>query len=162
VRKTLKPEDITAVIDTREQTPWPLTPLRTQRGSLTTGDYSVLGLSDQIAIERKSLSDLLGCIGNDRERFERELKRLLAYPCRAIIVETTWQVFYSGVWPVRSRLKPASAIGSVLGWVAMGIPILFPGGASEASQCAARILFIAARRRFNELGAFYDGLNIAG
>ncbi len=158
-RKELKAEDVTAIIDTREQTPWALTPLRTEPGTLVTGDYSIKGLESEIAIERKSLPDLLGCIGNERERFEKEIKRLIAYPCRAIIVEATWREFGAGGW--RSRVSPTSAMGSVLGWMALGIPFVFAGGASEASQAAARIMFIAARRRFGELGAFYESLKIA-
>lgn len=158
-RKELKAEDVTAVIDTREQTPWELAPLRTVRAGLVTGDYSILGLESEIAIERKSLPDLLGCIGNERERFDKEIKRLVAYPCRAIIVEASWREFAAGGW--RSRVSPASAMGSVLGWMALGIPFVFAGDPSAASQAAARIMFIAARRRFAELGAFYESLKIA-
>jgi len=33
-----------------------------------------VGLEDRVGIERKSLSDLLGCIGGSRDRFERELE----------------------------------------------------------------------------------------
>ncbi|NQU21949.1 MAG: hypothetical protein HQ567_11755 [Candidatus Nealsonbacteria bacterium] len=66
----LKPETITAVIDTREQTPLDLSPLQTIPGTLATGDYSVRGLEHVVAVERKSLPDLLGCIGRDRSRFD--------------------------------------------------------------------------------------------
>lgn len=158
--KELKPSDIVAIVDTREQRPWSLSPLKSIRGTLPTGDYSVMGLTNEIAIERKSLSDLLGCIGTHRDRFDDEVKRLLAYPTRCLIVECTWEEFTAGNW--RSKISPSAAMGSVLGWIATGIPILFAGGASEASECAARILFIAARRRFYELGSFYEGLKISG
>ncbi len=63
----LKPEHVVAVIDTREQLPLDLTPLRAVEGTLTTGDYSVVGLEHVVAIERKSLPDLLGCIGRARQ-----------------------------------------------------------------------------------------------
>ena len=63
-------EGITAVVDTREQRPLDLTPLKSVPGTLATGDYSVRGLEHVVAIERKSLDDLLGCIGRDRARFE--------------------------------------------------------------------------------------------
>lgn len=85
----LKPENVVALIDTREQLPLDLSPLRVQVGTLDTGDYVLLGC-DHIRIERKSLDDLLGCIGRDRERFDREVIRLLAYPVRVLLVEATW------------------------------------------------------------------------
>lgn len=157
--KDLKPSDIIAIIDTREQRPWSLAPLKTQIGSLPTGDYSIRGLTHEIAIERKSLSDLLGCIGTHRERFDDEIKRLLAYPTKAIIVEASWQDLEMGSW--RSKIKPSTAMGSVLGWIAYGIPIVFAGDASKASICAARIMFISARRRFLELGSFYENLKVS-
>ena len=64
----LRPEHVVAIIDTREQLPLDLSPLQSVAGSLTTGDYSVRGLESIIAIERKGLSDLLGCVGQERER----------------------------------------------------------------------------------------------
>jgi hypothetical protein len=35
-------------------------------------------LEHVVAIERKSLGDLIGCIGVERERFDRVVQRLLA------------------------------------------------------------------------------------
>lgn len=158
-RKTLEPRDIIAIVDTREQLPLDLTPLRSERGTLTTGDYSVKGLEQEIAIERKSLPDLLGCIGRDRERFDKEVKRLLAYPVRAIIVEATWHELEAGHW--RSGITPQAAMGSVFGWIAHGLPIIMAGNAAQASKYTSRLLFIAARRRWNELQSFYKGLKIS-
>lgn len=159
-RKTLRPEDLTAIVDPREQRPWSLSPLKSERGTLYTGDYSVKGLENEIAIERKSLEDLLGCVGQSRDRFEHCVQRLLAYPVRAVIVEATWADLEAGAW--RCKITPKSASGSVLGWVARGIPFQFAGDASKASTMAARLMFIAARRRFEELGKFYESLKIEG
>ena len=80
---TIQPQTFIALVDSREQTPLDLQPLQVEKTTLTTGDYSLKGLQDQVAIERKSRDDLLMCVGRERERFEREAKRLLAYPCRA-------------------------------------------------------------------------------
>lgn len=60
----LKPEQVTAIIDNREQLPFDLSPLRTEAGTLATGDYSLKGLERRIAIERKSLSDYVSCCGH--------------------------------------------------------------------------------------------------
>lgn len=147
----LKPEDVCAVVDTREQTPVNLDPLRTVAGSLVTGDYSVVGLEHVVAVERKSLEDLLGCVGRERERFDRECQRLLAYQCRALVVESTWAAIEMGGW--RSQVTPNQALGSLLGWACMGIPVLMAGDHSRAGKFISRILFTAARRRWRELRA---------
>jgi DNA excision repair protein ERCC-4 len=151
----LKPEGVVAVIDSREQDPLDLSPLRTVRGTLTTGDYSVVGLEHVCAIERKSLPDLLACVGRERERFERETMRLLAYPTRAIVVEGDWDDLERGDW--RSQVTPQAAIGSLLGWIALGIPIVMAGDHERAGKTVSRILFIAARRRYREARALAEG-----
>ena len=151
----LKPEDLTAVIDTREQLPLDLSPLQTVAGTLATGDYSVQGLEHVVAIERKSLPDLLGCIGQHRERFDREVQRLLAYPVRAIVVEATWADLEAGQW--RSQVTPAAAIGSVLGWIAAGVPIILAGDHERAGKYVSRLLFTAARRRWREAKRLISG-----
>jgi ERCC4-type nuclease len=145
----IPPEAVTAIIDTREQTPLSLEPLRVELGTLTTGDYSVRGLEHVIAVERKSLGDLLSCIGTERERFDREVQRLLAYPVRALVVEATWADMEQGEW--RSKVTPAAAIGSLLGWTAAGLPVVMAGSHDRAGRYVSRLLYIAARRRWREL-----------
>ncbi len=105
-----KPERITAVIDTREQTPLTLSPLLSMRATLTTGDYSVRGLENVIAIERKSLSDLVSC----------------------------------------------------LGWIAQGVPIVMAGSHEKAGEYVAKMLYIAARRRWRENRIFVTEVMIEG
>ena len=153
---TLHPEAVTAIIDTREQLPLDLSPLRIVTGTLTTGDYSIRGLESIIAIERKSLPDLLGCIGQHRERFEREIQRLLAYPTRAIVVEAIWTDLEAGQW--QSRITPAAAIGSLLGWIAAGVPIIMAGDHARAGRYVSRLLFTAARRRWREARALVESV----
>jgi len=147
----LHPGQVTAVVDTREQLPLDLTPLAVAPGTLATGDYSVVGLEQVVALERKSLPDLLGCIGQDRERFDREVQRLLAYPVRALVVESTWAEVEAGNW--RSKVTPAAAVGSLLGWVASGLPIIMAGDHARAGRYVSRLLFTAARRRWREARA---------
>ena len=46
------------------------------QAALPVGDYSLPGFEDRIAIERKSLDDLIACLmGTNRDRFERELAK---------------------------------------------------------------------------------------
>ncbi len=71
------------LIDSREQNPFTFQGrhyggVEIEAASLQTGDYSLAGLQDRIAIERKSLADLVACLGRERGRFERELTRAAA------------------------------------------------------------------------------------
>ncbi len=148
-KANLQPEDLTAVIDTREKNPLELSPLCVERRSLVTGDYTVKGLEHLVAIERKSLSDLLACIGQQRERFEREVQRLLAYPVRALVVEAAWAELEAGKWTT-SQVTASAAMGSCLGWVARGLPVLLATDHAGAGRCVSRLLWVTARRRWRE------------
>ncbi len=152
----LKHEQITAVVDTREQTPLDLDPLKSVTGTLATGDYSVVGLEHVIAVERKSQSDLLACVGRERERFDREVQRLLAYPVRALVVESTWARLEAGDW--LGKVTPNAVIGSLMGWIAKGIPVLLLDNHDQAGRYVARILFTAAKRRYRENRDFLKGV----
>ena len=94
----INPSQITAIVDTREQNPLDLSPLQTTIGTLSTGDYTAVGMESIVVIERKSLPDLIACVGVERERFDREVQRLLAYPVRCLVVEATWQQIEAGEW----------------------------------------------------------------
>jgi DNA excision repair protein ERCC-4 len=141
-------ESVVALCDTREQNPLCLDPLRVEAATLTTGDYSVKGLENIVAIERKSLNDLLHCVGADRSRFDREVQRLLAFPTRCLVVESGWQALERGEW--RGNVTPNQAVGSVLGWIAAGLPVIFCYTHERAGQYVSRLLYTAARRRWRE------------
>ncbi len=75
------------VIDTREQLPLDFSPfqdVRVVRTKLWPGDYSIIGGSKLVAIERKSISDLIGTMRNgyagnaatSPKRFDEELLAL--------------------------------------------------------------------------------------
>jgi DNA excision repair protein ERCC-4 len=147
----VSPTDLVAIVDSREQNPLDLQPLRQTTGTLVTGDYSLRGLESVIAIERKSLADMLGCVGQERDRFHREVLRLLAYPVRALVIESTWPQIERGQW--RSKIRAPAALGSVLNWIAMGLPVIMAGDHPRAGRYVSRILFIAARRRWREARA---------
>ena len=149
----LDPSSVVCIIDTREQLPLNLDPLRTEPGTLPTGDYSLKGLEHHVCIERKSLDDLLGCVGRERERFERELHRMLAYPVRVLLVETTWGEIELGHW--RSKVTSSQAMGSLIGWAAMGIQLALVGTHERAGKFASRLLYTVARRRYAELRTLY-------
>ena len=154
MKSELKPSDVTAIVDSREQAPLSLAPLRTVAGSLCTGDYRLRGLEHIVRIERKSLPDLVACVGRERERFEREVQRLLAFPLRVLVVEATWQQVESHnetspQW--RGKVTSSQVIGSLLGWQAAGLSVHMVGDHERAGAHVARLLFTVAKRRWREL-----------
>ena len=152
--RKLDPSKLLVLCDKREQLPWDMDPLPVKRATLQTGDYTLASLSSEIAIERKSLDDLLGCIGSGRDRFERELERLRAFPLRAVIVEANWGDIETGAY--RSKVHPNAAIGSICGWMASGVPFYFAGRRDRAAKIAGRMMFIYASRKFSQMIQLQD------
>ena len=103
-------EELIFIIDSRERRPYKLEPCKVQ--ALTTGDYSVAGLEDRIAIERKEIDDLIGCLTRDRERFTRELERGAAMDYFALLIEGTLQDLADGNY--QSQMSVKSAVQSIL------------------------------------------------
>ena len=129
----------TIIIDTREQCPLRFENLPAELGTLDTGDYSVRGLAHAIAVERKSLDDLLGCIGRDRDRFKRELQRLRAYRFRLLVVEADAAALEAVRW--RSKLQPSHVVGSLSAWICQyGLPIWLAGDHAAAARFVEKYL----------------------
>ena len=104
----------TIAIDSREQVAFDFGPWPTEAATLTSGDYSIRGLEDLCAIERKSLPDLTACVGPERDRFKRELHRLRGHRCRAVVVEATFEDVLAHRY--RSKVHPSAVLGSVASW----------------------------------------------
>lgn len=156
---TLAPESVVVTVDTREQTPLDLAPLSTERGTLNTGDYALTSCPDVCRVERKSLVDLVGCVGCDRDRFEREVSRLLAYPVRVLVIESTWETIEShepSMPQWRGKVTKEAVLGSILGWEAAGLSIHMAGDHARAGRHVARLLYTVAKRRYRELRSFVE------
>jgi len=151
--------DFVVVRDSREQLPWCLDPLVVRVGALTTGDYSIQGLENLVAIERKSLSDLVTCCGRERKRFERELDRLRAYPHHCVVVEASWSTISAGSWV--GSITPGQALSSIASWVAEGVPFVMADDRGGAQDFAVRFLSSIARHTCAKLRAFMPGLAAA-
>ena len=76
----------TVVIDTREQKPLEFSRLTAIRGTLHTGDYSVQGLEGVVAVERKSVPDMVNSLTKERARFMAEIERMRGYWFRRLAV----------------------------------------------------------------------------
>lgn len=132
------------IIDSREQRAWDFENLPSETGSLPTGDYSVKGLEHLIAVERKSLDDLLACCGRERDRFKRELQRLRAYRFRCLVIEASYADLDRGDW--RSKIQPSHVIGSLTAWTAQyELPIWLVGSHEAGGMFCERFLYQSAR-----------------
>ena len=137
----------TILIDRREQRPWafPADTFDVQPATLATGDYSLAGLQDRVAIERKNLGDAVGTVIHDWLRFRKELNRLKTFDFAAIVIEAD----LSDVVEQRyeSEANPNSVIGrfnSIL--IDDGIPVLWWGSRKYCEPAVARLFLMLAKR----------------
>ena len=120
-----------ALVDTREQRPLPLFAshpnwIGGQRvATLPTGDYTVDGMEQILALERKSLPDLVSCTVSDRIRFLKQCDRLAEFRWKAILIEATYEDIKRG-FCIPSDVHPNSVTGTLDAIEAKhGIPVLY-------------------------------------
>lgn len=112
-----------------------------------------------MAVERKELSDLVQCLGRERERFERELQRARGLDCFAVVVEASWRDLAGGNY--RSRLRPHAGCQSIAAFMARyGVPFLFAGSRAAAEYASWSILrqyLEGARKRLKAIVGAHGG-----
>ena len=134
---TRESPEIVVVIDTREQKPYRFA--RAEVKTLPTGDYSIVGLEDRIAIERKTKEDAYSSLGQGRARFERELQRLSRFDYAAVVIETALPDFLKA--PAFSRMNPKAAAGSIVAWsVKYRVCVFFAGDRAHENALTQQIL----------------------
>ena len=136
------------VIDSREQLPFGFV-CPTVCRALDAGDYSVDGIEDQVAVERKSLSDFAKTIVHDRERFERELAKLERYEAACIVVEADLdRVLRGGCAAELHGVYPTSVLGAALQiTLKHRVPVFWCGSRQAASVFAETYLRMFVRLR---------------
>ena len=144
----MKLEDLTILVDSREQRPLRFKNVKSERASLATADYSCRirdnDLRDVVCIERKSISDLVGSLGTGRERFERELARCAKIRWRFLIIEGEMREIAAGTR--FSSLTPKQIVSPLLAWQAKyGLHILTAPDRAWAARMVELTLFHCAR-----------------
>lgn len=126
------------VVDTREVLPYTFqTP--SVRGTLKTGDYSLVDFEDKISIERKEKNDLIGCLSSGRDRFKRELVRGTKLGYFALVVEASLSDIVTGNY--RSRMNPKSVVQSLISFsVKYRLPIFFADNRLYAQRLTESLL----------------------
>jgi len=122
------------VVDTREQCPLPFARLAVERGTLVSGDYSFRGGEELFAVERKSIPDLVGCcVGENRERFFRELHRLRGFRFKRLLVVGTREAIESGEY--HSNVAPKAVLATLAAVEArFDVPVVFATSPEEAGR----------------------------
>ena len=138
---------VTVIVDTREQEPLGFNPelVTAVRRALPAGDYSVAGLEQTVAVERKTLDDLVGTVMHARGRFYRELQRLETYTRACIVVEANIADVVAGRY--RGEAHPNAVLGSAIAIsVDFGVPVFFCSSRQIACRFVESYLLRAAER----------------
>ena len=154
--------EYTVMVDSREQAPYLFK--NSVVGTIPLGDYSISGMQGEIAIERKSLSDLFGTLGGGHARFKNELMQAQDLDYFAIVIDGTLD-------QIQKKDFPKSYMCKVLGYVIIkqlfsitvryGVPIFFAADRKEGKRIVKEILeaYIRSKgsnpyskRRLKEIG----------
>ena len=137
----------TIIVDTREQEPYAFDPrlAAAVRRALPAGDYSIEGLEERVAVERKTLDDFVSTVIHSRRRFHEELQKLTGYRAACVVVE-------AGVLDVllhryRGDAHPNAVLGSALSIILdFRIPVFFCSNRQAACQFVQAYLLAAHAR----------------
>ena len=138
-------------IDTREQRPFTFQSIKptapdTVTQTLKTGDYSVVGLEDNVCVERKSLADLFSSVGTGRERFEREMVRMSEMQYAALVIESSLAGIFTNP-PARSKMSPKSVFRTLIAWSQRYNVHVWPMWNREAAE---RVTYLILKRFFDD------------
>jgi hypothetical protein len=141
-------DEFTIVIDTREQKPWNFSNHVTANHKLDTGDYSVEGLENILAIERKrNVAEFANNITEKRFRdvidrlskmphsfilFEFDFDKVMSFPIGSDIPKKIWD---------KIRISPSFIIKNIIDLqIEHNINIIFCGNSFNAEVIALAIM----------------------
>ena len=136
----------TLIIDSMEQKPYTFNPFRKwfagiECKRLPCGDYSIAGLEDRVAVERKSLQDLFNSCSpyGAREAFVRSCSRLSKLDFAALVVEgSITRILRASEF---SNMHPNAVFGTIQALaVRWGIQPWFAPGRAVAEEITACLL----------------------
>lgn len=141
-------DEFTIIVDTREQKPWHFINHVTANHKLDTGDYSVEGLENILAIERKrnvaefannitekrfkDVIDRLSKIPHSFILFEFDLDKVMSFPIGSDIPKKIWD---------KIRISPSFIIKNIIDLqIEHNINIIFCGNSVNAEVIALSIM----------------------
>ena len=106
---------------------------------LDTGDYSVEGYEDLIMVERKTIPDLWGSLGQWRTRFMKEMDRALEFPVRYLVIEGTLGDINKGFR--YSKISPEYILATLTSLeIKYGIHVVFTNKRKDIARAYVRKL----------------------
>jgi ERCC4-type nuclease len=138
--------DFQIIIDTREQRGYDFD-CPTVRCKLEAGDYSVSGAENQIAVERKSLSDFVHTVIHSADRFATELEKLSKLHLACVVVEADLDDVLRGLRQADLRMvTPAAVLGAAM-YIAVHyrVPVYWCGSRQAACAFTDAFLRMAVR-----------------
>ena len=140
---------VTLIVDTREQEEYSFDSrlVATVRRALPAGDYSIEGLEDRVAVERKTLDDFVSTVIHSRTRFREELRKLAGYRAACVVVE-------AGLMDVlqkryRGGAHPNAVLGNALSLILdYRVPVFFCTTRQASCQFVQAYL-LGAHARWN-------------
>lgn len=145
---TTNHNDFTIIVDTREQQPWTFDNYAVAHRKLDAGDYSIEGLENILAIERKKsvneianniiesrFKDAIARLAQHKYAFlllEFDIQNVLNYPIGSNLPKRLWD---------KIKISPAFLMKHILEWqTEHNIKVMFCGSSSDAESVAEFIL----------------------
>jgi DNA excision repair protein ERCC-4 len=131
-------DDFGIVVDTREKAPWNFEEggFFTVRKALPAGDYSIIGMEHEVAVERKTLNDFVNTVIWYRDRFTEEMIKLAPYRYKMIVVESSFDDVVEERYKCKAHPKSIIAIACNL-HVQFNVPVYFVGDRANATAFTA-------------------------
>lgn len=127
------------LVDTREQSPFnfsrfPNWIAEEKRQKLDAGDYTVEGMEDLLVLERKTLSDLITTLIQQRPRFFKLCEKMSRYRWRALLVQASYEDLKSP-YDEYTEAHPNAVSGTLDALEARyGIPVIYTSQYQELAE----------------------------
>jgi len=121
------------LVDTREKYPFDFSRFKNwiageKRTALKAGDYSVEGMEKLLVLERKTLTDLITTVIQERTRFFRLCEKMTKYRWRALLIEARYEDIKSPYdYDTYNTLAHPNAVSGTLDALEAryGIPVIY-------------------------------------
>lgn len=127
------------MVDTREKLPldfsrFPNWIAEEKRQKLDAGDYTVEGMEDLLVLERKTLSDLITTLIQQRPRFFKLCQKMSQYRWRALFIQASYEDVKSP-YGEHTEARPNAISGTLDALEARyGIPVIYTSQYQELAE----------------------------